>query len=205
MPGNLDEHLDDVDMSIIVMSALGISLDSDRARLGFRHFAHLADCEACRRGVAELSAIVAGDSGAAEVPFPGSLEEYRVVPFVLAAPLVPPLAAYSELSLAAETESVIERLPAFGASRVLRSEDGRVELTVAENLRDDTCRVYVKSRDKPAKNAVSFYMPPGVICVWPSRSYFEYPRFAFKAAAWDQVKLLYPRGLDEPVPAPGAD
>jgi hypothetical protein len=173
------------------MSQLDISPDIGLDRLAYRAFGHLTECESCRRDVATLKAILCGEPVDGEGETEASLTRYRVVPFVPSVPAIPPLEQWSEPSLAAQTESVLDRLPAFNASRVLRSEDGGVELTVTENLRDDTCRVYVKAKHPLDRSAVAFYLPPGVICPWPARSWFDYPRFTFKAVDWTQTKLLY--------------
>jgi hypothetical protein len=187
----MSEHLNEDEVSAVVMSRLDISPDGGIERIAYRVFGHLTQCENCRRDVAALRAIITGDPVDDQDESGVSLAGYRVVPFVLSVPAIPPVESWSEPSLAAQTDSVLERLPAFNASRMLRSEDGGVDLTVTENLRDDTCRVYVKAKGEIERSEVSFFLPPGVICAWPTRSYFEYPRFAFRAVDWTQTKLLY--------------
>jgi hypothetical protein len=201
----MSEHLDEASMSEFAMSALGIVEETGQSRLGYRLFAHLADCAECRRAVSELSAILAGETDGSLELSRSSLEGYRSVPFAPSLPVVPPMEHDLDLSMAAETESILERLPAFAATRKLRSEDGMVELTVTENLRDDRCRVYVTAKGDCHRGALAFYMPPGVVCPWPEQSYFEYPSFTFRTVDWSKVRLLYALGQGESAGPPADD
>jgi hypothetical protein len=186
----MNQHLEMDQIAALAEQALGIADAAFALDLGYDAFVHLMDCDECRQTFAELTAALVGQ------PLEGSLDHYRVVPFV---PSITPAHLEEpevEDLLAAEDEDLGSSLPAMQQRRVLLSADGEVELRIAERPADDSCRIYPFARGTEVDpTSVTFYLPPGVVRPWPqgAAGNFRYPRYAYDAVDWPaEIKLLYP-------------
>lgn len=183
----MTSHLQDDELSAVVELALGIGPLPETPPVDWKILEHLASCKECREEVSELSAIVAGEEIETTIP------EGRVVDFVPATTPDYLLPEETEELLAAahEEPSAIAHFEAAG-QQTLQSADDQVQLSVRFLPADHSCRVYPAVVGTIEPSEVAFLMPPGVVCPWPSRSYFRYPGEAYEAVDWKQVKLIYP-------------
>lgn len=183
----MTSHLQDHEISAIVELALGIQSEPETAPVGWEVLEHLASCEECRNEVSELSSIVAGDQIETILPMG------KVVDFIptITPDYLQPEESMELLAAAHEDPTAIAHFATAG-QQTLESADNQVQLSIRLLPADHSCRVYPAVVGTIEPTDVSFLMPPGVVCPWPSRSYFRYPGEAFEAVDWKQVKLIYP-------------